>query len=1129
MTFRRSNTSSLTAARGLRASWLRILAWGLFASLLAAAQLAAQGRKIPFSHLTNADGLPHDSVNTVVQDHFGFIWLGTQDGLARYDGMQTVVFRNRPSDPTSLANSWVWALLEDSRQNLWIGTDGGGLNLWDPVSLSFRKYVNHEADPRSLSHNHVRAIYEDSRGNLWIGTQGGLNLFHPEGGNFTRYLHNPVDPTSLSHNDIRAIFEDRDGQLWLGTYGGGLDLFDPETGQFTHFRHDPDDPTSLSMDQLRVVFEDSAGYLWIGTYEAGLNRMNRENGTFERFQHQDGVAHSLSDNRVRAIFEDAEGVLWIGTDDGLNEWVPGSDRFLRYNANPADPSGLTDDSVQSLYQDRGGVLWVATRGGINKWNASTGAFAGYRADPARPDSSLLDNGVWALETDGEDVLWVGTYGALTRVDRKRGAFTHFTADPDDPNALADDRVFSLLLDSQGVLWIGTFEGAGTAHAFELEGGLHRLNPDGRTFKRFRHDPNDLSSLASDRVASILEDSDGVLWIGTYGGGLNRFDRASETFIRYRHDPSSLTSLSDDRVLALFEDSTGTLWVGTDGGGLNGFDPRAGTFTRFRHDEDNPTSLSADGIFSIFEDGDRTLWVGTQGGGLNKWRLEDRLAHRNAFEIFREEEGLSNDVVYGLLADGEGLLWLTTNDGLYRFDPATEDFRRLDETHGLQSREFNFGAYHRSANGEIFLGGNQGFNSFFPSELRTNTHEPPVVLTSVQKLNREIELETPLLELEELELTHKDYVVSFSFAALDFTAPEENQYAYKLDGFDADWVEIGHLNRATYTNLDPGNYTFRVRGANNDGIWSSSELALGVQVIPPWWRTKLAYAFYALIVAAIIARYLIKQARKDELAAEQRRNLEAQVRERTRELAERNDELQSAINQLELASVTDSLTGLRNRRFLVNTIERDLALVHRMRRDREERSGTDGPPTDSLLLIFDLDGFKEINDSYGHSAGDRVLIQVRTLLESACRKSDSIIRWGGDEFLIVARHTDREAAEGLAERLRYGVEQHVFDLGNDQTATLSCSIGFAFYPFLSSNPRLFNWEQVMAVADRALYVAKKSGRNAWVGVYESEKTHSIEPLRLMPLINERIEDLVREGKLELRTSIDDHDHLVWAWA
>ncbi|MDH3745723.1 MAG: diguanylate cyclase, partial [Acidobacteriota bacterium] len=923
---------------------------------------------------------------------------------------------------------------------------------------------------------------------------------------------------SLSHDDIRAIHEDGQGRLWVATNGGGLDMFDRQTGEFTHYRHQPGVPSALSSDRVRTVHEDLEGNLWIGTYDAGLNLLDPETMVFEHFRADDGDPRSLSDDRVTAILQDVDGRLWIGTDKGLNEWDPIERGFHTYQKDLADPSTLVDDRILTLFQDRGGVIWVGNRGGVNKWNPTTGSFTSYQVDRANPGSSLPSNLIqgFAESADGRQ-LWVATYGGLSRIDRRDGETSTYRVDPDDPTALADERVFSLLVDSESTLWVGTFEG-----------GLHRLNADGRTFTRFQHDPSDPTSLGSNSVASIFEDSQGVLWLGAFRGGLNRFDPDTGTFIHYKHDPDSNTSLSSDRVVALFEDSMGALWVGTDGGGLNRMDPRTATFTHYRHDPDDDKSISSDKIYSIHEDQSSTLWVGTSGG-ISAWSRDSRKEHMPLFENYREEDGLANDQVWGILEDSSGYLWLSTNRGVSRLDPRTGAFRNIDTTHGLQSLELNFGAAFRSTTGEMFFGGNQGFSAFYPSEVRVNNHQPPVALTSVQKLNRDLETGSAVAELSSIELSYQDYVVSFEFAALDYTAPEKNRYAYMLEGFDTNWNELGNLNRATYTNLDPGNYVFRVRGANNDGVWGQQELALDVRVIPPWWQTWWAYLLYSLAGVGLILRYLARQQRRHVFAEQQRLSLADEVRSRTSELAERNSELERAINQLELASVTDSLTGLRNRRFLVNTIERDLALVHRMRREQVDKGDEGGAPTDSLFLIFDLDGFKEVNDSFGHSAGDSVLLQVTTLLEAACRKSDDIIRWGGDEFLIVARQADREAAEQLAERMRQSVEEHVFDLGHDQTTKLTCSIGFAFYPFISSDPELFSWEQVNTIADRALYIAKKSGRNAWVGVYETSATRFVDRRALLRLINENIEELLTEGQLELRTSIESHDRLVWAWA
>lgn len=1086
----------------------------------AIAPAAAQQRKIPFERMTVEDGLPHSAVNAIVQDDTGFIWIGTQDGLAQYDGNRFVVFRNDEADPGSISNNWIWTLLKDSRGRLWIGTNEGGLNLWLPATRSFQRHVNEEMDGSSISNNRVRSLMEASDGRIWVGTESGLNIFDPESQAFQRYLHDPSKADSLGHNQVRAVFQDATGAIWVGTNGGGLDKLDPATGAFTHLRHDPDDRTTISQDRVRTIFEDRSGSFWIGTYEGGLNRLDRKTETFERFQHDLLDPASLSDDRVRSIFQDASGVLWVGTDSGLNERQPGRSEFASHVSNLADPTSLSDSQVMSIHQDSGGVLWIGTQGGINRWNAITGSFSGFRKDPGKPESSLASNTVTSFSEDPAGRLWVGTYDGLDLLDRKTGQVRHFRKDENDPASLRDDRVMSLFTDRSGTLWAGTYEG-----------GLHRLDSANGDFTNFRNDPDDPTSLSRDAVTAVYEDSLGVLWVGTYGGGLNRFNQDRTAFVRYQHDPNNGSSLASDQVLRLLEGSDGTLWIGTDGGGLNGFQRSTGSFTRYRNNPDNPNSLSNNTVFSLLETTDGTLWIGTQGGGLNKWTKEDRDANLARFVHYDSRNGLPNEVIYGILEDDDGILWMSSNEGLVSLDPRTEQVRTYDTTHGLFSKDFNFGSYWKSSTGDMLFGGNEGFNTFHPSSIRSNAHIPPVVMTSFLKFNREVETEAPLSDLQEIELSYKDYVVSFEFAALDFSAPKKNLYAYRLDGFETDWNEVGNLNRATYTNLDPGTYTLRVKAANNDGVWNENGLAIPIRVVPPPWQTWWAYLLYAAIAVGAVLAVFANLAGKRRREAEQRRHLERQVAERTRELALRNRDLQEAIDKVELASVTDSLTGLRNRRFLVNNIDSDLALVDRYYEDLKRRPESTDPDQepDTLFLIFDLDGFKGVNDTYGHAAGDRVLLQVTDLLEATCRDSDTIIRWGGDEFLIIARRTRRESAEDLAERLRASVAAHEFELGLGKTASLSCSIGFAFYPFLRRFPRALSWEQVNAIADRALYIAKKSNRNAWVGIFEANKASNVHPSALVQKINHELDELVEQGVVSLTTSITSEEQLVWAWA
>jgi diguanylate cyclase (GGDEF)-like protein len=1090
---------------GLRIAWL---AAGAF--LLAASQLFASGpRNVRFERLSIEQGLSQSGVNSILQDDRGFMWFGTQDGLNRYDGYTFTVFKHDSLDPASLSNSTVWALHQDRKGSLWIGTEAG-LDLWDRERTSFVHFRSEPGNQQSLSHDRVRAILETRDGALWIGTDGGLNAFNGASRTFTRFVHSPADSKTLSSDRVRAIFEDRDGVLWIGTDGGGLNAFDRATRTFRHYSNDPADPRSLSDDRVRCVFEDRDGFLWVGTYEGGLSRLDRASGTFARFQRGLAGPKTLSENRVRAIFQDRDGILWAGTDGGLNEWRPESRSFVAYRNAPADAASLSDDRVMSIYQDRAGVLWVGTQGGgVNKWNMATESFALFRVDPSG-SSTFSGNTVSAFCADAKGSVWVGTYNGLNRLDRRTGAVETFRK---QPGGLTDDRVFSLLADRAGILWIGTYEG-----------GLNRLDPKSGRFTSYRNDPKDPGTLAGNGVTSLYEDKKGVLWIGVYRGGLNRYEPSTGRFTRYVHDAGNPKSLSDDRVIALAGDASGTLWIGTEGGGLNRLDEASGTFTRYRHDPKQPSSLSGDIVFAVHEDRLGALWVGTQGAGLDRWGREDRRVGRASFQKYGERQGLPNNTIYGLLEDEDGNLWMSTNKGLARLDPRTGGIRTYDKRHGLQSNEFNFGAAYRSGAGEMFFGGNEGFNAFFPNRIRRNNLAPPVVLTALEILNRDVKLPREFPG-SGLTLTYRDSVVSFEFAALDYASPDRNRYSYKLDGFDRDWVEAHGTRRATYTNLDPGKYVFRVRGANSDGVWNQDGESLPVTVLAPPWRTWWARTLYVLAALAVLFAFWRGQVRKVAREAEYRQRLEVQVEDRTSELAQRNQQLELANTRLEEASLTDSLTGLGNRRFLMSSIHQEIALVERFYA-ADTGDGKSNPPSkpDFVLMMVDLDGLKTVNDGYGHEAGDRALIEMRDVLERACRRSDTIIRWGGDEFLILGRSADAESAKTLAERIRMSIEQHPFDLGVGRPVYLSASIGFAFYPFFASAPKDVTWEQVGTVADRALYTAKSSGRNGWVGILSNPDAPA-DP-DFVHLINHRPDLLASEGFIQVCSSFIDSREVVW---
>ncbi len=866
----------------------------LLGLLSAVGEIGAQSRSIRFEHLSLEEGLSQVTVTCVLQDRAGFLWLGTQDGLNRYDGSRFEVHKHDPTDPASLPSDWVNALAEDPSGDLWIGTEGGGLIRWHRDRGTFTAYRHDAVDPASLSGDRVRALSVDRLGGLWIGTfDSGLNRLDRESGIFERFRHQPRKPTSLSGDRIRTIYEDRAGNLWIGG-NRGLNLLDRSAAEprFVRFRHRPEDPQSLGDDDVLSIAEDHAGALWIGT-GAGLQRLDRGSQSFARFTHDPDDPTSLSQNRVRAIYEDRARRLWVGTDGGgLNllrrpspPGGPGGRRtappggragFEHYRHDVADPSSLSDDRVIALFEDRTGVLWVTTQGrGVNKWNPRTWAFSHYKADPDR--HGLSGSAVFAFSQDAKGRLWIGTTdGGLNVFDRASGRFTAHRHDPADPASLGDGGVVALLHDRQGTLWVGT-----------LASGLSRLDPGGRAFRHYRADPERTGALSHDVIAALFEDRRGDLWIGTHGGGLNRFHRDSGTFHRFRHRPDDPRSLSDDRTISFAEGSDGQLWIGTFGGGLNRFDPETETFTALRHDPERSTSLSNDTVMSLHVDPAGSLWIGTEEGLNRLPGRGDEGALGDIFERYYERNGLPNNVIYGIRSEPRGTLWISTVNGLSRFDPRQRTFTNYNTSHGLQSNEFNFGAHFQNPAGELFFGGINGFNVFDPQAVQRNTAVPPVVLTAVTKMNQPVRFERPLADLEEITLSHRDTFFALEFAALDYTAPSENRYRYRLEGADESWISLGGERRVSFTRLPPGRYRLRVQGSNNDGVWNHEGIALDIRVTPPVWKT---WWFRSLGLLALAAGVFGAWELKIRSVRKNSERLQTLVRERTVELEEAQEQL-----------------------------------------------------------------------------------------------------------------------------------------------------------------------------------------------------------------------------------------------
>lgn len=846
--------------------------------------------EIKFSHLSIEDGLSQSVVNCILQDRQGFMWFGTQDGLNRYDGYKFTVYKNVPGKKDSLSNNLIYCIYEDRAGNLWIGTTNGGLNKYDKEKDSFINFMHDPHDIHTISQNRVRAICEDHSGNLWIGTSfGGLNKFIPGENKFITYKKDPEDRYGLGSNSIHSIYEDKDKCLWIGTWGDGIKKYDASKNKFDSYKNvgDLTNPEHhLDMNRISSIIEDSNYDLWITTNH-GLLKFDKKNQAYASYNHDKNNSNSISDNFTSQIFMDSSGIFWIGTrDGGLNKFDKDSENFTSYRNNKSDKWSISSNTIMSVYEDCSNIVWVGTFGeGIDTFSKQRKKIHHYYSKPG-DENSISSNKVYCFCEDSNSNLWVGTAdGGLNKFDFKKNIFIHYQNDPSDKNSISSDIITSVIEDKDGNFWIGT---SGE--------GLNKFDAIEKKFYRYKSNPSDKNSLCFDTVFCLAEDNDGIIWIGTAGKGLNKFDRINQKFTHYIYDPDNPSTLSAQRIRTILIDSHGDLWIGLDLGGLNKFNRADETFTHYKNDPLDENSLSDNDVLSIFEDSSGRLWIGTASGGLSYF---DR--QKNIFINYREKDGLPNDSVNGILEDNKKNLWISTNKGLTRFDPSEITFRNYDSSDGLQSDEFNPWAYLKLKSGQFAFGGINGFNIFDPDDIKDNMNIPKVIITNFQIFNKNVTIsEDSLLKksittTEQLLLSYKESVFSFEFASLDYNVPAKNQYAYLMEGFDKDWVYSGNRRFVTYTNLNPGEYKFRVKGSNNDGIWNDEGTSIGITITPPFWKTIWFKGLSALAVAGAaggIYRNKLNQIRKEKAAQEEftKTLLETQESERKRISASLHDSI-----------------------------------------------------------------------------------------------------------------------------------------------------------------------------------------------------------------------------------------------
>lgn len=829
---------------------------------------------LTFHKITQKDGLSQSSGHAILQDSQGFMWFGTNNGLNRYDGYEMTVFSHDPEDSTTLGNNSINVLFEDSKQNLWVGTMGAGLSRMNRDDHTFRHYLaDYFNFGNGLSDNSITSIYEDEEGFLWVGTYNGLNILEPESGDIIDiFVPSEEDSSSLRGRQVNTIYKDRNGYLWIGT-NDGLNLWLPETKSFSHFRGENDNPNDNRLNNVKTVYLDSDNNLWTGTSN-GLNRYNYNTEEFERYLPDPTDSYSISGNSIVSIYQDSQGTLWIGTENnGLNAYDQKNNRFIRYQQDLDEPSSLSGNAIYSIYENDDQILWIGTySGGINYVDRKSSKFENYTYKKS-DEFPLSQRSVTSFLEDSEGNFWVGTDGGgLNRFDRETGNFYTLRHDPNNPNSLSSDVVLAMLDNGDGTIWIGYYHG-----------GISKYDVNKQKYTHYRYDPEDPGSLCHDDVFALMEDPENGIWIGTNGGGVCHFDEATKTFTQYE--------VEEGVIRDLLVDSEDHFWLATYGGGLKMLLPEQNDFWNFYHGDNG---LQSNVILTIHEDQKKRLWVGTMEAGLN--HIEQ---HTFQFTPYMTDDGLPSNEVKGILEDDAGNLWLSTNNGISKFDPETKSFFNYSVEDGLQSAEFNTLAYYKDREGYMYFGGINGFNRFHPDSIKLNTFVYPVVFTDFKIFNHSVEvgsdspLKKDITHAEHIEVSHDAYVLTFEYAALNYNRLKGINYAYKLEGFEEEWNEVGQKRSVTYTNLSPGDYTLKVKAANSDGIWNN-EATLNITVTPPFWQTAWFYLIAIAAVGGLIYagyNYRLRRIKK------QNRILATKVFERTAELNQRNDELVSVLEDL----------------------------------------------------------------------------------------------------------------------------------------------------------------------------------------------------------------------------------------
>lgn len=1025
------------------------------------------------------EGLISNRISAIYQDNLGFMWIGTYSGLHRYNGLEFQIYISSP-DSNSISDNYIGAIYEDRYDDLWIGTSRG-IDRYNRETDDFTRFElpSNNQNTTGIS-TLVNTIVEDSSGTLWVsGNEKSLYYLDRKEKQFIPY-------GNLGEVSVNSIAIDDHNNIWLGTNGNGLGKLNIETGELHFFQHNPSNSESLSSMFIDCLIIDKENNLWIGTANSGLDRLdlNENEFIFHHYRHERQNPYSLGNNNVFELYIDNDEKLWVGNENGgLHLYNKETDSFFRYLSDPSDPTSLTHNSIWSIFEDNHGRIWIGTaQSGINVADKFYSKFTHYYNNSSTQNS--LNNDIirdfWA-EENGD--IWIATDGGgLNHLDRSRNTFKAFEHNPDDPQSLGANAVIALNEDEKGNLWVGTWGG-----------GLNiMLDKEEGTFTGFKDFINN-DDYAVLSVFDVLFD-DPYIWVSSFEEGLIRYNKNSGEIDLFSSSSDS-SSLSSNFILRIYEDSNENIWVGTLEG-LNFLskenkDAEEITFQRFLHSHLDSTTVAGNTIHQILEDQNNNIWIAT-ANGLSKYS-----GTGNTFHNYYHSDGLPISEIRSIIEDDNGYLWIGTISGLSRMEPETETFLNFDKSDGLQSNEFSRYSVHETPAGELLFGGLAGFNIFDPDEIQNNPYAPPVYLTDLKIFNESVDVRNPDSPLQKhiavtdtLVLSYKDDVITFDFIALNYTRPEYNQYAYMVEGFEEDWNYVGSQRNATYTNLDPSEYTLRVKASNNDGVWNEEGTSLTLFITPPFWQTTWFYLLSALFIAGIIFSVYRLRVRS---IREHNRQLEQQVAERTEELKEKNKDLERTLAELEAtkdelvekahkAGMADIATGvLHNVGNVLTSVNTSASLIE----DMVTQSKLEGLFQANLLLRENIDHIEEF---ISNNPKGKNLLKYYLKLESPLKNERQKLRHQSQR-LIEKIELINEIIAAQQSYAGTGINAENVSLNDVIENALALQAGSIERHNLLVEKDLQHSEQVMAQRSKLIHVLVniiKNAKEAMDGIPPEEK-------------------------------------------